>query len=131
VKITAVSAVYETAPWGMTDQPDFLNMCVGGLTGLTPAELLEFVKRLERQLGRTPGERWGPRVIDIDILFYDDLIFESIDLTIPHAGAAERATVLAPLSEIAPHLLHPRLGKTVQELLANVELQGVRLVGQL
>ncbi len=123
--ITAESPIYETEPWGVTDQPDFLNMCIEGKTKLGPHELLEFVKQIESSLGRRLRKRWGPREIDIDILFYDELILEDPLLTIPHKGVVERATVLLPLAEIAPDLRHPSSKKTVGELLSQVDTSGI------
>ena len=126
VEITGVSAVYETDAWGLEEQPDFLNMCVAGETNLSPNALLQFVKQLESLLGRVPSERWGPRLIDIDILFYDQFIMQELELTIPHKGVADRATVLVPLSDIAPELLHPIELKRISELLAAVDKSGIR-----
>ena len=124
--VTAVSPLYETEAWGVTDQPDFLNLCVAGITALSPHDLLHFAKELETNIGRLPSRRWGPRLIDIDILFYDQQVLQDEGLTIPHAALAERAFVLAPLADIAPGLLHPRLGKTVAELLTAVDQTSVR-----
>ena len=125
VEITAVSPVYETKPWGIENQPNFLNMCVAGETKLAPLILLHYLKELELQLGREPGERWGPRLIDIDILFYDELILDGPTLTIPHKGLADRATVLVPLVQIAPELVHPILQQRVVELVRKVDVTGV------
>ena len=126
VLITAVSPVYETDAWGVEEQPDFLNMCVGGETNLSPNDLLLFVKQLESRLGRITLERWGPRLIDIDILFYDLLVLQEPALTIPHKGVVDRATVLVPLADIAPDLLHPIESKRISELLEIVDKSGVR-----
>src|SRR5450759_3261356 len=112
------SPVYETPPWGLTDQPAFLNMVLKGETTLTPLELLKHLKLLETRLGRLPAVRWGPRRIDMDILFYDDLILATLGLTIPHPRLHERAFVLVPLADLAPDLVHPVFGKLVRELLA-------------
>jgi 2-amino-4-hydroxy-6-hydroxymethyldihydropteridine diphosphokinase len=125
VEVTAVSPVYATEPWGIVDQPEFLNMCVGGHTDLTPRALLHFVKALETALGRELTVRWGPRLIDIDILFYGDLILNEEGLQIPHPGLAARASVLAPLRDIAPEWVHPQLGRRVAELLTAVDTAGV------
>ncbi len=127
VRITAVSPVYETEAWGIEEQPDFLNMCLSGETDLSPDALLLYVKQLELQLGRIAAERWGPRLIDIDILFYDQSVLEGAALTIPHVGVAERASVLVPLADIAPDMVHPILLKPISEILQNVEKSGVRL----
>ncbi len=127
VGILAASPVYATPPWGVLDQPAYLNQVLEGETGLTPMELLEELKRLETELGRKPGIRYGPRLIDLDILFYDDLVLETPRLTIPHPRLAERAFVLVPLADLAPGLLHPRLGKTILELLAAADRSGIEL----
>ena len=126
VYITHESSVYETEAWGVENQPDFLNMCVAGMTKLSPIALLQFIKRLESQLGREPSEHWGPRLIDIDILFYDQLIMEEPTLSIPHKGVAIRATVLVPLADIASGYLHPISLKPISDLLDSVDKSGVR-----
>jgi 2-amino-4-hydroxy-6-hydroxymethyldihydropteridine diphosphokinase len=127
VLITALSPIYETDAWGVEEQPDFLNMCVAGETKLSPNSLLLFVKQLESRLGRIASERWGPRLIDIDILFYDSLVLLEPTLTIPHKGVVDRATVLVPLADIAPDLLHPIQLKCIRELLESVDKSGVWL----
>lgn len=115
--VKEVSPVYETPPWGpVQDQPAFLNICLGGQTDLAPLALLAGVKRIEERLGREPSVRWGPRLIDIDILFFDQVIIDEAKLTIPHPHLTERAFVLAPLADIAPEFWHPQQQKTVAEL---------------
>jgi 2-amino-4-hydroxy-6-hydroxymethyldihydropteridine diphosphokinase len=122
------SSLYETAAWGYTDQPDFLNQVVQVETDLTPLRLLNFLKRTEVELGRVENFRYGPRQIDLDILFFDDLVKNTIRLQIPHPRLAERAFVLVPLNEIEPGLVHPELGKTVAQLLAELpDKAGVKL----
>ena len=121
------SYIYETPPWGYKDQPAFLNMAVKCETGLDAASLLKRLKQIEVQVGRVESFRWGPRQIDIDILFYDDLILQSESLTIPHPRLHERAFVLVPLADIAPDLIHPVFQKTIAELLSKVERAGILL----
>lgn len=123
----AVSRVYETPPWGYTDQPAFLNMAVHARTRLEPESLLRTLKQAEVQIGREHTFRWGPRLIDLDILFYDDLVVNTPPLVIPHPRLHERAFVLVPLMDIAPDLIHPVLGKTVRGLLAGVNTSGIVL----
>lgn len=102
VKVTRESAIYETEPWGYTAQPAFLNQAVAGQTTLRPRELLAHLKAIETTVGRTPTFRYGPRQIDLDILFYDDLELDEPGLTIPHPQLFQRPFVLLPLAEILP-----------------------------
>ncbi len=104
IELTAVSRLYRTAPWGKTDQDWFVNACALGRTSLKPEALLERIKKLEVELGREPTERWGPRVIDIDLVAYDDVTLKTERLTLPHPELFNRAFVLMPLAEIAPDL---------------------------
>ncbi|TCR70173.1 2-amino-4-hydroxy-6-hydroxymethyldihydropteridine diphosphokinase [Bosea sp. BK604] len=119
------SSVYRTAPWGKLDQPDFLNMAVLIETALSPGELLELCLEIERERGRERLVRWGPRTLDIDILTYGEEAIDRPGLQIPHPRIAERAFVLTPLNEIAPHLMIGE--KSVAELHAALADDSVRL----
>lgn len=117
IKVTKRSSFYETEPWGVKEQPKFINMAVEIETYLKPEELLRTIKEIENEIGRRSSTRWGPRIIDLDILFYNDLILRTPELEIPHPLIHERDFVLKPLSEIAPDKIHPVLKKTIKELL--------------
>jgi 2-amino-4-hydroxy-6-hydroxymethyldihydropteridine diphosphokinase len=110
------SSMIESEPWGMEDQPKFINMAVEIETDLEPEQLLSLLKRIEFEIGRRPAERWGAREIDLDILLYDDLIIKTPELEIPHLHIAERGFVLKPLAEIAPDKIHPVLKKSIKDL---------------
>jgi len=115
--ITRSSGLYETAAWGKTDQPAFLNQVLEVQAEQAPEQVLFTVNTIEQELGRVRQEHWGARVIDIDILFYDDLALQTPRLTIPHPQLHMRRFTLLPLAELAPALVHPVLGKTITALL--------------
>lgn len=123
-RLYAVSRVYRTPPWGVLDQGDFANACAIGETTLSPYELLAEVKRIEADMGRAPTRRWGPRLIDVDILFLGDHTLDDPELTLPHKELFARGFVLVPLAEIAPDLVLD--GVAVAKALAGVDLDGVR-----
>ena len=125
MQVSGKSNVYETPPWGYTDQDPFLNQVVKAATYLDPEPLLKHLKRLEVVLGREESFRYGPRLIDIDILFYDDLVLESPSLVIPHPHVQERGFVLRPLMDIAPGLVHPVSGKSIRELIVLCTTEGI------
>lgn len=127
-EVAAVSSLYRTPPWGRTDQPDFLNAAAEVRTAHSPRELLDLCLDAERRLKRVRQERWGPRLIDIDVLTFGELRLHESGLEIPHPRMLERAFVLAPLAEIAPDLAVA--GRTVSQRLAAMDLSGIeRLPG--
>jgi 2-amino-4-hydroxy-6-hydroxymethyldihydropteridine diphosphokinase len=117
IKVVKLSSKIETEPWGIKEQPKFINMAAKIETDIGPVELLRLFKKIESTMGRTPGMGWGPRVIDIDILLYNDLVIKTPELEIPHPHMQDRDFVLRPLAEIAPHKIHPVLKKSIKELL--------------
>jgi len=133
VAVERVSALYETEPAYVGDQPRFLNAALRGRTALEPKALLAFLKGIERDMGRAAGPRFGPRVIDLDILLYDELTLDADELTIPHPRMAERPFVLVPLAEIAPDLVPPGWATTIGELARAVRGHGdvIARVGRL
>jgi 2-amino-4-hydroxy-6-hydroxymethyldihydropteridine diphosphokinase len=110
------SSLYETEPWGEHNQPRFLNMAVEIETRLTPKALFRVLKSVETEAGREKSFKWGPRVIDLDILLYNHIILNEVVLKIPHPLMHEREFVLRPLHEIAPDVMHPQLNMTIHEL---------------
>ncbi len=124
MKVFAVSSLYETAPVGVTDQPNFLNAVAEVSTTLTPTELLETLLVLEKNRGRVRTLRWGPRVIDIDILAYGDVRMDTAALTLPHPRLEERAFALVPLAEIAPGLTLPDWTETVEKKAERIRERG-------
>jgi len=130
VRLLHRSAIYETAPWGYTDQPAFLNQVLEAETDFEPKDLLALLKATEKQLGRQTRFRNGPREIDIDILLIDDLVLNEDRLRVPHPGLHERAFILTPLADVAPDLIIPGQKQTVKDLLATLDTRDVKLYQQ-
>ena len=128
LRVLRESSIYETAPQGIEDQPWFLNQVLECETDLFPRQLLSRLKKIERAMGRKKRVVTGPREIDLDILFYGDMVVKAPELEIPHPRMAERRFVLEPLAELAPEKRHPGTRKTVKEMLAGVMGQAVRKV---
>ena len=125
VTVLGESSIYVTPPWGYADQPDFLNQVIEVSTRLEPASLLRHLKGIEKQMGRQKLIHNGPRLIDLDILFYGDRVVDEGDLQIPHPRMVGRAFVLVPLGEIAPDFVHPILNVRVKDMLIGVDTSGV------
>jgi 2-amino-4-hydroxy-6-hydroxymethyldihydropteridine diphosphokinase len=119
--IITISSLYQTAAWGKTSQPDFLNQAIELEVTLSPHKLLKVCLKIEELLGRIRSEKWGPRTIDIDILFYKDLVAQSTDLILPHPEIQNRRFTLVPLNEICPDFIHPILNKPIGQLLKECE----------
>ncbi len=123
ITIKKESQIYETAAWGNEDQEAFLNQVIEIETKKSPQRLLQITQLIENEMGRVRYEKWGKRLIDIDILYFNDLIFQENDLSLPHPGIADRRFTLVPLVEIASEMMHPVLEKTQAELLSVCEDQ--------
>ncbi|MDD3030244.1 MAG: 2-amino-4-hydroxy-6-hydroxymethyldihydropteridine diphosphokinase [Alphaproteobacteria bacterium] len=131
LSVRSVSPVYETAPAYVFDQPVFLNAVLVGTTALEPVALLWAVKHMESDIGRRPTFRYGPRIIDIDILFYGDTVLKTPELTIPHARIQERDFVLRPLADIEPLWRHPLTQKTAEDMLGVLPKGNLTCLGDL
>jgi 2-amino-4-hydroxy-6-hydroxymethyldihydropteridine diphosphokinase len=121
ITVKKESSLYETKPWGVTDQPLFLNMAIEIETNLKPFELLRTLKDIEKEMGREETFLWGPRIIDLDILLYDNNIVDEKGLRIPHPHMQDREFVLRPLCEIAGDVIHPSLLLSIEELLQRLK----------
>ncbi len=124
--IKKLSPIYQTAPLGFEKQPNFLNMACLVSTRCSPKGFLREIKKIEKTVGRKKTFKNGPRVIDIDIIFWGNSVIDDRNLQVPHPRAAQRGFVLRPLARIAPSFVHPTLHKTIESLLRSVEPQGVR-----
>ena len=120
-KVIAISSLYETAAWGKTDQPSFLNQAVSLRTRLTALEVLEYALSIEQELGRVRKDKWGERLIDIDLILFGEEIINIPDkLQVPHPHMQDRKFVMEPLAEIAPEVIHPLLGETMLDICRNI-----------
>jgi 2-amino-4-hydroxy-6-hydroxymethyldihydropteridine diphosphokinase len=130
VRLVARSSDYRTPPWGVTDQPAFVNLCIAVETALAPQELLARAQAVERSLGRERARetRWGPRPVDIDLIAYDDVALTTPDLTLPHPRWLERAFVLVPLAEIVPDRMIG--GRRVRDAVARIDTSGIQKLSQ-
>lgn len=120
MKIVKKSKIYETEPYGYVDQPSFLNGAVEVETNLSCRDVLERLLSIENQIGRVREFKWGPRIIDLDIIFYNNKIYDEEDLKVPHPDMQNRDFVLRPLNDLCPDYVHPVLGKTIRELLGEL-----------
>lgn len=126
IMIKKTSSYYETEPWGIEAQPRFINSAIEAETSSSPEELLDILKDIEENMGRIKTVKWGPRIIDLDILFYGDKVIKTEQLQIPHPLLHERDFVLVPLDEISPYKIHPVLGKTVRQLKEELKHEDIK-----
>ena len=131
IQVLRESKIYETPPWGYEDQPAFLNMVVKAETKLKPEPLLKYLKHIEAKMGRENSVHWGPRLIDLDILFYDQLVLDSNPLIIPHPNLHERAFVLVPLADVGADFVHPVLETRIDKLLQTVDASDIHPLPEL
>jgi len=129
--IIKTSDVFETPPFGITNQPRFLNACILIETDMPPLNLLEKLKKIEEQMGRIQRFKWGPREIDLDIVFYDEEVVNEPTLKIPHPHMHERPFVLIPLNQISPKWIHPTLKKTVEQMTSESQDSGILRITEL
>ncbi|WP_459995878.1 2-amino-4-hydroxy-6-hydroxymethyldihydropteridine diphosphokinase [Marinitoga arctica] len=127
VEIIKISNIYETEPWGYTEQENFLNACILINTKLSPKKLLETCKKIEQLLKRKHRFKWGPREIDLDILYYEDIILEEENLIIPHKYIFERDFVIVPLNDVSPNWTHPIIKKTVYEKFKEIDKSKIHI----
>jgi dihydropteroate synthase/2-amino-4-hydroxy-6-hydroxymethyldihydropteridine diphosphokinase len=127
IAVDAISPIYQTEPWGCAEQPRFLNAACAGTTTLSAEDVLHFVKAIEAEMGRTATFRYGPRVIDIDVLLYDEAVIDTADYRVPHPGLPTRDFVLAPLADIAAEVIHPVLRQSIAALRNAVDLSPVKV----
>jgi len=120
-RLIRVSSLYETEPFGKSDQDWFLNCVVQVETDLDMWPFFRSLQEVELRFGKERKERWGPRTLDLDLLFFDEVVFADHELVVPHPGIAQRRFVLEPLSEIVPELIHPSLGTTIRQLLQETD----------
>ena len=130
ITIITQSQIYETPPWGYTNQPAFLNQVILANTSLSAQDLLSRLKNIEQDMGRKPNFRYGPRVIDLDILFFNDEVIQDDNLVIPHPELTNRTFVLIPMREIAPNFEHPMQKKTIKELAEMVNSDDMQIFSE-
>ena len=131
-KILKFSSIYETKPFGEKDQANFLNAVAKVETNLSPHGLFQLIKKIERKLGRKDTYKWGPREIDLDLLFYNDIVFSDEKLTVPHPGIPQRDFVITPLVEIEPMLFHPVLKQKISDIyISESDRNIIRIIDQI